>query len=150
MSAIKSPEARSRNMAAIKGKDTKPEIYLRKKLFKKGFRYRVHSSSVPGHPDIYSKKYNLAIFVNGCFWHRHKGCKYAYMPKSRIEFWQKKFNANTNRDQQVYAQLKEKGVRCLIVWECAIKAAFHSPETEDQLIDSICAFINSSDSFLEI
>ena len=150
MSDIKSREARSRNMAAIKGKDTKPEIYLRKKLFKKGFRYRVHSSSVPGHPDIYSKKNNLAIFVNGCFWHRHKGCKYAYMPKSRIDFWQKKFNANTLRDQQVYDQLQEKGVRCLIVWECSIKAALHSPEIENDLIENIVAFIESSDPFLEI
>ena len=150
MADIKSPEARSRNMAAIKGKDTKPEIYIRKKLFKKGLRYRVHSVSVPGHPDIYSKKYNLAIFVNGCFWHRHEGCKYAYMPKSRIEFWQKKFNNNILRDREVYAQLKEKNVRCLIVWECSIKAALRSVETEDRLIDSILAYIESSGSFLEI
>ena len=88
---IKSPEERSKNMAAIHSKNTKPEIYLRKLMFARGYRYSVNSKSVPGHPDIYMKKYNTAIFVHGCFWHRHEGCKYAYVPKSRIEFWQKKF-----------------------------------------------------------
>ncbi len=150
MSDIKSPEARSRNMAAIKGKDTEPEIYLRKKLFEKGFRYRVHSPYVPGHPDIYSKKHNLAIFVNGCFWHRHTGCKYAYMPKSRVEFWQRKFDSNITRDRKVYAQLKEKGVRYLIVWECSIKKALKSVVIEEQLINRVLAFIDSNDEFLEI
>lgn len=150
MSDIKSAEERSRNMAAIKGKDTRPEIYLRKKLFEKGFRYRLHSSSVPGHPDIYSRKYNLAIFVNGCFWHRHEGCKYAYMPKSRVAFWQKKFDANVLRDHQVYTLLKNNGTRYLIVWECSIKKAMHSEGNEEQLIETVLRFIKSNDPFLEI
>ena len=86
---IKSPEERSKNMAAIHSKNTKPEVYFRKLLFAQGYRYSLNSKNIPGHPDIYLKKYNTAIFVHGCFWHRHEGCKYAYMPKSRAEFWEK-------------------------------------------------------------
>ena len=91
MADIVSPERRSKNMSAIRSKDTKPEIYLRKLLFAEGYRYRIAEKSIPGHPDMFLRKYNTAIFVHGCFWHRHQGCKYAYMPKSRVEFWQKKF-----------------------------------------------------------
>lgn len=82
MTDIKSPEERSRNMAAIRSKDTKPEVYLRKLLFAQGYRYRKNYKKIPGHPDIYLPKYRTAIFVHGCFWHRHQGCKYAYMPKA--------------------------------------------------------------------
>ena len=89
MTDIKSPEERSRNMAAIRSKDTKPEVYLRKLLFAQGYRYRKNYKKIPGHPDIYLPKYRTAIFVHGCFWHRHQGCKYAYMPYSNIEFWKK-------------------------------------------------------------
>ena len=92
MADIVSPEKRSQNMSAIRSKNTKPEVYLRKLLFAQGYRYRIADKSVPGHPDIFLRKYNTAIFVNGCFWHRHPGCKYAYTPKSRVEFWQKKFD----------------------------------------------------------
>ena len=81
---IKSPEERSKNMSAIRSRDTKPEVYFRKLLFAQGYRYRLNAKTVPGHPDIYLKKYNTAIFVHGCFWHRHPGCKYTYMPKSRV------------------------------------------------------------------
>ena len=108
---IKSSEERSKNMAAIHSKNTKPEIYLRKLLFARGYRYGVNSKSVPGHPDIYMRKYNTAIFVHGCFWHRHEGCKYAYMPKSRVEFWQKKFDANIKRDECVRKELMRKKVK---------------------------------------
>ena len=83
MADIKSPEDRSRNMAAIRNKDTKPEIYLRNLLFAEGYRYRKNYAKIPGHPDIYLPKYKTAIFVHGCFWHRHQGCKYAYMPKKQ-------------------------------------------------------------------
>ena len=93
MADIKSPEERSRNMRAIRSKDTKPEVYLRKLLFAQGLRYRKNVSQIPGHPDMYLAKYRTGIFVHGRFWHRHEGCKYAYMPKSRTEFWQKKFIA---------------------------------------------------------
>ena len=118
---IKSLEERSKNMAAIHSKNTKPEIYLRKLLFARGYRYGVNSKSVPGHPDIYMKKYNTAIFVHGCFWHRHEGCKYAYMPKSKVEFWQKKFDTNVKRDKTVRKELLELKIKQLIIWECTIK-----------------------------
>ena len=118
---IKSPEERSKNMAAIRSKNTKPEIYFRKLLFAQGYRYSLNSKKVPGHPDIYLRKYNTAIFIHGCFWHRHSGCQYAYMPKSRVEFWQKKFKANVNRDNVVRMELQDKGIKCLIVWECTVK-----------------------------
>ena len=104
---IKSPEERSKNMAAIHSKNTKPEIYFRKLLFSQGYRYSLNSGKIPGHPDIYLRKYNTAIFVHGCFWHRHSGCRYAYMPKSKVEFWQKKFEANVNRDLVVMTLEKE-------------------------------------------
>lgn len=82
MADIKSPKERSRNMSRIKGKDTMPEVYIRKKLYERGFRYRKNTNIVPGHPDIWMRKYNAAIFVHGCYWHRHRGCRYAYMPKN--------------------------------------------------------------------
>ena len=104
---IVTPEQRSKNMAAIRSKDTKPEVYFRKLLFAKGYRYSLNSKTVPGHPDIYLRKYNTAVFVHGCFWHRHEGCKFAYMPKSRIEFWQNKFEANRKRDIVVRNELHE-------------------------------------------
>lgn len=94
---IKSPEQRSRNMVAIHSRNTKPEMYFRRLLFTQGYRYSLNSGKIPGHPDIYLRKYNAAIFIHGCFWHRHLGCRYAYLSKSRIEFWQKKFDANISR-----------------------------------------------------
>lgn len=110
-------EQRSRNMAAIRSGNTRPELYLRKLLFSMGYRYRINSKKVSGHPDIYLRKYNTAVFIHGCFWHRHEGCKYSYMPKSRIEFWQKKFEMNMRRDCVVKAELKDADVKCLVIWE---------------------------------
>ena len=118
---IVTPEQRSKNMAAIRSKDTKPEIYFRKLLFAKGYRYSLNSKKVPGHPDMYLRKYNTAVFVHGCFWHRHGGCKFAYMPKSRIEFWKNKFEVNQKRDLVVRNELFENNIKCLVVWECSIK-----------------------------
>lgn len=118
---IKNPEERSKNMAAIHSKNTKPEIYFRKLLFARGYRYSLNSKNIPGHPDVYLRKYNTAIFVHGCFWHRHNGCKYAYMPKSRENFWAEKFETNKKRDCVVQKELQKKGIKCLVVWECTIK-----------------------------
>jgi len=84
-------------MAAIRSTDTKPEVYIRKELFARGYRYRLHDARIPGHPDLYLSRYNAVIFVHGCYWHRHQGCKYAYTPKSRTEFWKKKFLDNVRR-----------------------------------------------------
>lgn len=150
MADIKTPEARSRNMAAIKGKNTKPEIFLRKQLYALGYRYRVNAPSIQGHPDIWLKKYNTAIFVHGCFWHRHPGCKYAYVPKSRVEFWNRKFEDNTRRDKKIQDELNSNGVRCLIVWECTIRKMLKSDEIRKAEIQRIVDFLKSSASYREI
>lgn len=105
---IVTPEQRSKNMAAICSKDTKPEVYFRKLLFAKGYRYSLNSKNVPGHPDIYLRKYNTAVFIHGCFWHRHKDCKFAYMPKSKVVFWQNKFETNQKRDFVVKNELQKR------------------------------------------
>ena len=145
-----SPERRSQNMSAIRSNDTKPEIYLRKLLFAEGYRYRIAEKSIPGHPDMFLRKYNTAIFVHGCFWHRHQGCKYAYTPKSRVEFWQKKFDDNVRRDAVVRTALQENNIKCLVVWECTIKQMMKSPQLRDQIITEICSFINSDRMNMEI
>jgi len=145
-----SPERRSQNMSAIRSKDTKPEIYLRKLLFAEGYRYRIAEKSIPGHPDMFLRKYNTTIFVHGCFWHRHQGCKYAYTPKSRVEFWQKKFDDNVRRDAVVRTALQENNIKCLVVWECTIKQMMKSPQLRDQIITEICSFINSDRMNMEI
>ena len=103
-----SKEHRSWNMSRIKGKNTKPEIIVRKMLHRMGYRFRIHRKDLPGRPDIVLPKHKTVIFVHGCFWHRHKDCKYAYNPKSRVEFWQKKFRDNVNRFKTVEKSLKKK------------------------------------------
>ena len=150
MADIISRERRSRNMAAIRSKNTKPEVYLRKLLFAEGFRYRIAESSVPGHPDIFLRKYNTAVFVNGCFWHRHQGCKYAYTPKSRIDFWQKKFDANVRRDSMVKRDLQNRKIKQLIVWECTIKKMQRDKIYEQHIIQQCVLFIISSADQLEL
>ena len=150
MADIKSPEKRSQNMSAIKSKNTKPEIFLRKLLFANGYRYRLHSRTVPGHPDLWLKKYNTAIFVNGCFWHRHQGCKYAYTAKTRIDFWNRKFDQNIKRDQTVKKELLNGGVRCLIIWECTIEKSRKKNGSPQSLIDEIEIFLHSDELYMEI
>lgn len=147
---IVTSEQRSKNMSAIRSCGTKPEIYLRKLLFAKGYRYSLNSPKVPGHPDIYLRKYNTAIFVHGCFWHRHEKCKYAYTPKTRVDFWQKKFNMNVKRDQVVKKQLASGNVRHLIVWECAIRHAKKQHNSSERLIFMVTDFINSDRNYDEI
>ena len=114
-------EQRSRNMSAIKSKNTKPEIKVRKVLHSMGYRFRLHSKDLPGSPDIVLPKFKTVIFVHGCFWHRHENCKYASTPKTRQEFWNKKFNENINRDKINQENLSSKGWKIIIVWECEIK-----------------------------
>lgn len=117
----RTPEARSRNMSRIPSKDTKPEETVRKYLFSQGFRYRKNVSKLPGKPDIVLPKYKTVVFVNGCFWHAHKGCKWFVPPKSNEEFWQKKFTYNIERDERNYSKLREMGWHVIIVWECEIR-----------------------------
>ena len=120
MADIKSPQERSRNMAKIRSRDTKPEDYVRKLLFGQGYRYRKNVGGIPGHPDAWLPKYNTALFVHGCFWHRHAGCRYAYTPKSRVDFWADKFQKNIARDSAVRKQLADGKIRVLVIWECTV------------------------------
>lgn len=115
-----SEERRSWNMSRIGGKDTKPELRVRRLLHAMGYRFRLHYKTLPGKPDIVLPKYHAAIFVHGCFWHRHPGCKYAYTPKSRVDFWKKKFKSNVERDKRNQAALAELSWRHLVIWECEI------------------------------
>ena len=137
-------------MSCIKGKDTKPEEYLRKLLFAQGYRYRKNASSLTGHPDIWMARYRLAIFVNGCFWHRHPGCTYAYTPNSNVEFWNKKFSQNVERDKREIHQLLDQNIRCMIVWECTLKKMKRSEELQTEYLNDIISFIESSEPFKEI
>ncbi|PTY38576.1 very short patch repair endonuclease [Saccharospirillum sp. MSK14-1] len=107
-------------MAAIKSKDTKPEMQVRRFLHGLGFRYSLHRKDLPGKPDIVLPKYKTLIFIHGCFWHHHPGCKYAYTPKSRTDYWLEKFQKNTARDQIVTNQLGKLGWRVIIIWECEV------------------------------
>lgn len=113
--------ARSRNMAAIKGKNTKPELKVRKALHAHGFRYRLHSANLPGKPDIVLPKYRVCIFVQGCFWHRHRGCRYAYTPSTRRAFWTKKFRENIERDNRNRGLLLAAGWTVIELWECGLR-----------------------------
>ena len=113
-------EQRSRNMSAIKAKNTRPEIKVRKVLHSMGYRFRLHRKDLPGSPDIVLPKYKTVIFVHGCFWHRHENCKYASTPKTRQEFWEAKFRENINRDKLNQENLSSKGWKIIVVWECEI------------------------------
>lgn len=112
---------RSENMRAIKSKNTKPEVIVRKLLHAMGYRFRLYKKELPGTPDIVLKKYKTAIFVNGCFWHRHQGCSRCTFPKTNTEYWENKFNANIERDRKNYEKLKELGWNVFIIWECEVK-----------------------------
>ena len=114
-------EKRSWNMSRIRSADTKPELIVRSFLHSIGFRFRLKNPVLPGNPDIILPRFKSVIFVHGCFWHRHKGCKYAYDPKTRVEFWQNKFAANVRRDENVAQKLKTLEWNQLILWECEIK-----------------------------
>lgn len=120
-----SKEKRSWNMSHIRSKDTKPEIKVRSYLFRQGFRFRKNVSELPGNPDIVLPKYSTVIFINGCFWHHHDGCKYAYIPKTRTEFWLGKFKRNVENDIRNQKILKDTGWKVIILWECTIKNDFN-------------------------
>lgn len=118
------PEHRSWNMSRIRGKDTKIEVLVRSWLFAQGFRFRKNDKRFPGHPDVVLPKYRTVIFINGCFWHRHEGCKYATTPKSNTEFWLAKFERNIENDRKHEKELTEMGWNVITVWECEIKDDF--------------------------
>jgi len=116
-----SEEHRSWNMSRIRGRDTKPEIAVRSMLHRLGYRFRVNRRDLPGKPDIVLPKYRTVVFVHGCFWHRHPGCKYSYTPKSRVEFWADKFRKNVERDRRVRNELERLGWHVEVVWECELR-----------------------------
>lgn len=120
MTDVHSKETRSYNMSKIKGKDTKPELLVRKFLHKQGFRYRIHVKDLPGKPDIVLPKYKTAIFIHGCFWHGHQGCKYYVIPKTRTEWWLNKINGNIAKDLLANEQLTIQGWKVIEIWECQL------------------------------
>lgn len=134
---ILTQEQRHRNMAAIHGKDTKPEMLVRKFLFSRGFRYRLNHPRLPGHQDLVLRKYRTVIFVNGCFWHGHEGCKYFRLPKTNINFWKNKIERNKERDKKEQCQLAAMGWHCITVWECQLK-----PKVRNQTLESLAYILN--------
>lgn len=116
------PKERSKIMRQVKGKDTAPERQVRSLLHRMGLRFRLHQKNLPGVPDIVLPKYKSVIFVHGCFWHRHPGCKRASMPTSNVDYWEDKFSKNLKRDAECQAQLTSLGWRVIIIWECELKA----------------------------
>ena len=130
------PEIRSYNMSHIRNADTKPEKQVRQYLFSKGFRYRKNDARLPGKPDIYLPKYKTVIFVNGCFWHQHDGCRYFVWPKTNEEYWQKKITGNVRRDQSNYTLLQQMGYRVIVIWECELKKDVIN-STLEKLVESI-------------
>ena len=130
-------EQRHNNMAAIKDRDTKPEILVRKFLWSHGFRYRLNHPRLPGKPDIVLRKYRTCIFVNGCFWHGHEGCKYYVVPKSNTRFWLDKIKRNQERDIEVMHKLAEMGWHTIVVWGCELK-----PAVREQTLESLAFTLN--------
>ena len=130
-----SKSRRSWNMSQIKNMNTKPELTVRSALHRKSYRFRLHRKDLPGKPDIVLPKYKIVIFIHGCFWHRHKCCKYAYTPKTRTDFWQQKFINNIERDKRKSKQLENLGWKVFVIWECETK----TNEILDKKIDRIFA-----------
>lgn len=143
---VVSRRRRSEMMSHIHGSDTRPELVVRRALHKAGFRYRLHQPDLPGRPDLVLKRYRAAIFVHGCFWHRHRGCRFAYSPKSHSKFWSEKFRRNSARDRRQFNELANADWRVLVVWECAVRP----PADHSKTIKSIARWLNSRASRAEI
>ncbi|MFT7772470.1 very short patch repair endonuclease [Roseateles sp.] len=146
MADIVSPAKRSQMMSGIKGKNSLPEMLVRKALFGIGYRFRLHRRSLPGTPDIVMPSRKIAIFVHGCFWHSHQGCKYAKTPSTRTEFWKAKLQGNLQRDQRATADLIEMGWRVLNVWECATRDS----KTVAELPEALRQWVEGSENLGEI
>lgn len=136
MADVHSKEVRSYNMSRIKGKDTKPEILIRKFLFSKGIRYRLHDKRFSGKPDLVFPKYKTILFIHGCFWHGHINCKYYVVPKTRTEWWLNKINGNIKKDAESVNLLEQEGWKVITVWECGLKSD-KKEETLRQLLKQL-------------
>lgn len=123
MADVHDKATRSYNMSRIKGKDTKPEMLVRRYLHAQGYRYRLHVKDMPGKPDIVLPKYKTVIFIHGCFWHGHEGCKYYVVPKTRTDWWLNKINTNIANDNKAVAALQQAGWKIITLWECELKPA---------------------------
>lgn len=134
---ILTKEQRQRCMASVRSKNTKPEMLVRKFLFSRGFRYRLNHPQLPGRPDIVLRKYRTVIFVNGCFWHGHMGCRYFVLPKSNVLFWQSKIERNKVRDKKVQHELAAMGWHCITIWECHLKK-----KVREQTLESLAYTLN--------
>jgi DNA mismatch endonuclease (patch repair protein) len=133
-------------MAGIRGKDTMPELELRRALHARGFRYRLHAKGIPGRPDLALQKYGAVVFVHGCFWHRHAGCRFTTNPSTRPEFWQAKFSSNVLRDKMVRGTLLSAGWRVATLWECALR----KPQQVALAVELLNKWLRSGDLELEI
>ncbi len=143
---IVSKDERSRNMARIKGRDTDPELIVRRCLHRDGYRFRLHRADLPGKPDIVLTRYRAAIFVHGCFWHRHRDCRLAYQPKSRVYFWTNKFRETVKRDERQIRALEAIGWRVLVVWECHLRTVV----SRSACLRTITTWLKSSSTHMEI
>lgn len=149
MADVMTPEQRSRCMAAVKGKDTKPEMIVRKYLFSRGMRFRVQVRKLPGNPDIVLPKYKTVILVNGCFWHGHEDCKYFRLPKSNVEFWKEKIKRNIERDRESMQALLDLGWKIIRVWECELRNKANRENTLNKIYKSITSSESTRYSFEE-
>ncbi len=145
MADIVDAATRSRMMASIRSEDTRPEMALRRALHRKGLRYRLHVTKIPGRPDLVFPRFRAVVFVHGCFWHRHPDCRYATTPATRTEFWQAKFDANVARDMRNQRDLAESGWRVGVVWECTIKK-----RKIDDLTDEVHTWLHGDEGYLEV
>lgn len=132
MADVHSKEKRSYNMSQIRGKDTKPEMIVRKFLHSNGFRYRLHDRKLPGKPDIVLPKYKTVIFIHGCFWHGHENCKYYVVPKTRTQWWKDKINGNIEKDKKNLSLLTDSGLKIIMIWECELK-----PEKKKKTLEKL-------------
>lgn len=137
MADVLSKEQRHQCMSNIRGKNTKPELIVRKFLFSKGLRFRLHRKDLPGSPDIVLPKYKTVVFINGCFWHGHEGCKYYRLPKSNVEFWESKITNNKSRDIQNEIKLRELGWKVIRIWECEIRRIQDRNKSLERLYNQI-------------
>lgn len=137
MADVHSQETRSYNMSRIRSKDTKPELLVRKFLHKNGFRYRLHVKDLPGKPDIVLRKYNTVIFIHGCFWHGHEGCKYYAVPKTRTEWWLEKIKTNIRNDKISEEKLQSQGWQVIKIWGCELKNIYRQ-QTFSELLSKFC------------
>ena len=146
MADIVDQQTRSRMMSGIRGKNTKPELALRRALHARGFRFRLHFTGAPGRPDLVLPKHHAVVFVHGCFWHRHKGCRYTTSPSTRPEFWQAKFAANIARDSAVRRELVEAGWRVATIWECALR----KPDRVNEVVSRFEEWLRGGEGQIEI